>query len=152
VPRDSKCSTRRSRSRTPGSARSWKSSDRTGTWPGTCWARCCVRSAIASPWDSRLTLGAQLPLLVRGTYYDQWVPAEEPQKWRSEEEFLAVLSEKLRSTRPVAPAQAATAVFMVLNHRLDPGQVGNVRQSLPQDVRKLWPVSNADARQGEAIT
>src|SRR3954468_19147326 len=33
-------------------------------------------------------LGAQLPLLVRGTYYDQWRPSETPKAWRSADEFL----------------------------------------------------------------
>src|SRR5215204_2623125 len=28
-------------------------------------------------------LGAQLPILVRGVYYDQWRPSEQPLKWRS---------------------------------------------------------------------
>src|SRR6266849_5468487 len=34
-------------------------------------------------------LGAQLPLLVRGLYYDQWRPSEEPRQMRSRDEFLA---------------------------------------------------------------
>ncbi len=115
-----------------------------------------VLGAVLRTVRDRLPLGlsahlaAQLPLLVRGTYYDQWLPTQEPQKWRSQEEFLAALSEKLRNTRPVAPAEAARAVFMVLNHHVDPGQVAHVRQSLPEDIRKLWPLTNADVRQGES--
>jgi uncharacterized protein (DUF2267 family) len=51
-------------------------------------------------------LGAQLPLLVRGLYYDQWRPSDEPQKWRSLEEFLALVSVDLRDLRPVTPLTA----------------------------------------------
>ncbi len=33
-------------------------------------------------------LGAQLPLLVRGLYYDQWQPNKEPLKLRSANDFV----------------------------------------------------------------
>jgi uncharacterized protein (DUF2267 family) len=84
-------------------------------------------------------LGAQLPLLVRGLYYDQWQPSEQPKRWRSNEEFFAMISGALSDTRPVDPAAAARAVFQVIDHFIDPAQVANVRQALPEDVRRLWP-------------
>src|SRR5437660_480544 len=46
-------------------------------------------------------LGAQLPLLVRGLYYDQWAPSEQVLKQRSREEFLAHVSDGLKNIRPV---------------------------------------------------
>ena len=95
-------------------------------------------------------LGAQLPLLVRGTYYDQWQPNQDPQKWRSEEEFLSLVSEKLRNVRPVSPVEAARAVFMVLNHHIEPAQAGHVRDALPEEVRRIWPLTNADVEGASA--
>lgn len=86
-------------------------------------------------------LGAQLPMLVRGLYYDQWNPAQEPTKWRSLEEFLGVVSAGFRGMEEVDPALAAQAVFRVLDHYLDPGQVANVRNAMPEEVRALWPES-----------
>jgi uncharacterized protein (DUF2267 family) len=93
-------------------------------------------------------LGAQLPLLVRGLYYDQWRPSDEPQKWRSLEEFLALVSVDLRDLRPVTPTDGARAVFSVLNHFIDPGQIEKVREALPEDVRRIWPESKPRAGQG----
>jgi uncharacterized protein (DUF2267 family) len=52
---------------------------------------------------------------------------------------------ELRNLRPVDPKDAATAVFRVLNHYLDPEQVGKVRDALPEEVRRLWPANNASA-------
>jgi uncharacterized protein (DUF2267 family) len=95
-------------------------------------------------------LGAQLPLLVRGTYYDQWEPNQQPQKWRSQEEFLELVSEKLRNVRPVSPIEAARAVFMVLNHHVEPGQVSHVREALPEEVRRIWPLTNVDVEGASA--
>jgi len=86
-------------------------------------------------------LGAQLPMLIRGVYYDQWDPAQEPTKWRSREEFLALVNAGFRGMEPVDPAPMAKAVFRALNHYLDPGQIENVRNAMPEDVRAIWPES-----------
>ncbi len=84
-------------------------------------------------------LGAQLPILVRGLYYDQWRPTEEALKLRSREEFLERVAEDLKDTRPVNVTKSVKAVFQVLNHHIEPGQVEKVRQALPESVRTLWP-------------
>jgi uncharacterized protein (DUF2267 family) len=90
-------------------------------------------------------LGAQLPLLVRGAYYDRWRPEEQPRKWRSLEEFVVIIAAELHDVKPVIPTDAVRAVFQVLNHYVDPGQVDNVRNSLPEDVRRLWPANKAES-------
>src|SRR5919204_1028946 len=87
-------------------------------------------------------LGAQLPLLVRGTYYDQWRPSETPKAWRSADEFLAIVSAELSSQKPVDAKDAAQAVFRVLNHHVDPNQVEKMRHALPEEVQALWPRDN----------
>jgi uncharacterized protein (DUF2267 family) len=93
-------------------------------------------------------LGAQLPLLVRGAYYDQWRPSEQPQKWRSLDEFFSIISAELSNVRPVNVRDAARSVFQVLNHYVDPNQVAKVREALPEDVRRLWPLSNDESARG----
>jgi uncharacterized protein (DUF2267 family) len=104
------------------------------------------------PVNLAVHLGAQLPLLVRGTYYDQWHRSDTPQNWRSADEFLAKISAELSSGRPVNASDAARAVFQVLNHYVDPGQVEKVRHALPEEVRALWPVSSrpTDAKESAA--
>jgi uncharacterized protein (DUF2267 family) len=91
-------------------------------------------------------LGAQLPLLVRGLYYDQWHPRPKPLKLRSAKQFLDEVSGALGGIRPVDPEKATRATFQVLNHYLDPGQVQNVREALTENVRRLWP-AHAEAVQ-----
>src|SRR5947208_14396025 len=46
-------------------------------------------------------LGAQLPLLVRGLYYDQWHPSDQMLKQRSAQQVLAPVSPRLAGIRPV---------------------------------------------------
>src|SRR3546814_6955305 len=56
-------------------------------------------------------LGAQLPMLVRGIYYDSWHPAGMPRRERSEGEFLAHVEKGLRNIRPMNPGEAVQSVF-----------------------------------------
>jgi uncharacterized protein (DUF2267 family) len=90
-------------------------------------------------------LGAQLPLLIRGLYYDQWRAGQEVQKWRSVDEFTAVIMADFRGLETVDHLAAARAVFQVLNHYVDPGQVSNIRTAMPEEVRALWPESGPTA-------
>ena len=84
-------------------------------------------------------LGAQLPLLVRGLYYDQWRPAAQPLKLRSLDDFLDHVSQCMGDIRPTNVRAATEAVFRALNHYVDPNQVAHVRDALPEQVRALWP-------------
>ncbi|MBP1884329.1 DUF2267 domain-containing protein [Sinorhizobium mexicanum] len=91
------------------------------------------------PTDLSAHLAAQLPLLVRGAYYEQYQPSKQPAQLHSLDEFLDQVKEELAFTRPVDAKDAVQTVFAVLSHYLDPGQIAKVRESLPQDIRALWP-------------
>ena len=84
-------------------------------------------------------LSAELPLLVRGLYYDRWRPSEEKLKQRSLAEFLEHVSDGLIDTKPIGSVEASRTVFGVLSRHIDPGQIEKVRQALPAEVRDLWP-------------
>jgi uncharacterized protein (DUF2267 family) len=90
-------------------------------------------------------LGSQLPILVRGAYYDQFVPREKPLELRSRDEFLAHVNEGLHQVRPVNVGDAVRVVFATLTHHIDPGQTRKVRDSLPKDVRAIWPDAETSA-------
>lgn len=91
------------------------------------------------PPDLSAHLGAQLPLLVRGTYYDQYQPSRQPVRSRTLEEFLSQVEQELKFIRPVDSTDAVKTVFKVLSHYVDPGEVRKVREALPSEVRNLWP-------------
>lgn len=83
-------------------------------------------------------LGAQLPLLVRGVYYDQFEPSKMPTECRSHDEFVAEVAEWLSDTRPVDPEQAIRTVFAALSRHISEGQVSKAKDSLPKSVRHMW--------------
>lgn len=90
------------------------------------------------PPDLGAHLGAQLPLLVRGAFYDHYEPSRLPEKSRTLEEFLSRVEGEMDGARPVNLEEAVHSVFGVLSHHLDPGQIRKVREALPEEVRRLW--------------
>jgi len=92
------------------------------------------------PHEEMADLGAQLPMLIRGVYYEGWRPASTPTKERSLDEFLAKLPERMGGMTEVAPEAAVSSVFKVLHHHVTQGEIRDVRQMLPEEVRGLWPV------------
>lgn len=84
-------------------------------------------------------LAAQLPLFVRGAFYDQYRPAEQPLALRSRDEFVQRIQDLLGDVRPIDSEAAARAVFAVLQHHIDPGEIAKVRHALPEEIRALWP-------------
>jgi len=84
-------------------------------------------------------LGAQLPELIRGAYYEGWRPAATPVKHRSKEEFLKRVSESFRTDPLEQPAQAVMTVFDLVSKKITAGEADDVRRSLPEEIRILWP-------------
>lgn len=84
-------------------------------------------------------LGAQLPLLVRGIYYHEWRPTEQPKRVRHLDDFLALVDAGLGEIKPIDPEDASRAVFKVLDRHISRGEIDQVRQSLPAEIRGLWP-------------
>jgi uncharacterized protein (DUF2267 family) len=103
-----------------------------------------VLSTVLHKLRDRLTinlaahLGAQLPLLIRGVYYDQFEPSKMPTECRNRDDFVAEVAEWLTDTRPVDPELAVRSVFKVLSRHISEGQVRNVREALPRSVRQMW--------------
>ena len=86
-------------------------------------------------------LGAQLPLLVRGIYYEGGKPSAVPTKERTAEEFLEKISDELHDVRPINAQKAAEAVFRVLSQHVTQGEIDDVKGMLPESIRKVWPQS-----------
>ena len=89
------------------------------------------------PTDLSTHLGAELPLLVRGVYYDQFEPSKQPTDCDLEE-FVAEIKEWLSDIRPVDPRDAIRAVFGVLSRHIPRGQIAKVQDALPKDLRTFW--------------
>jgi len=83
-------------------------------------------------------LGAQLPMLIRGFYYEGWDPTGKPVRERHAEQFLAHIARQFAGDASVEPAQVARGFFAVLGRRVSEGEIEDVRQVLPAEIRHLW--------------
>ena len=84
-------------------------------------------------------LGAQLPLLIRGAYYDQFRPGHDVERLSTEDEFLTYVTSQFGDIRPVNVRKATRRVLSVLGRHVTPGLAENVRNALPGHIRTLWP-------------
>ena len=84
-------------------------------------------------------LGAQLPMLIRGFYYEGWDPTHKPLRLRDKEEFLGLVAEEFRTDDTLNPELIARAVFKVLADRVTAGEIEDVKHVMPAEIRELWP-------------
>src|SRR5512140_654438 len=89
------------------------------------------------PPEVAVHLGAQLPILVRGIFYEGWHMAGKPLKDRSVQEFADHVFKELPPRFPMDPLTIARGVFEVLWERLDPGEFAKLMDHLPASLRTL---------------
>jgi uncharacterized protein (DUF2267 family) len=90
------------------------------------------------PVDQVATLSAQLPMLIRGFYYEGWHPHGKPLRERHRNDFLVHIRSAFRDDLDVDPARVAGAVFQVMSKHMTAGEVENVKHCLPAELRSLW--------------
>lgn len=83
-------------------------------------------------------LGAQLPTLIRGVYYENWHMKDTAPGERTKSAFFAHVDAELRDPTMDAE-QSAREVFALLAHKVSAGEIEDVKKMLPPEVRALWP-------------
>lgn len=91
------------------------------------------------PLEAVPGLSAQLPMLIRGIFFEGWRPADGPSDIRDKDVFAAEVQEHLPPAFPREPNAAVSAVFGVMAERLDPGEVQKLVRYLPAPLRPYWP-------------
>ncbi len=81
---------------------------------------------------------AQLPMLLRGVFYEGWNPGRNPSKERHTADFLEHFRGQLPAGMALNADHALRAVFAVIWDMIDPGEVEKIINSLPQELRGLW--------------
>jgi uncharacterized protein (DUF2267 family) len=93
-------------------------------------------------------LGAQLPMLLRGLFYEGWDPTGKPTKERHEAQFLAHVSRELPRADEIEVEQGVRAALDVLSKHIDRGTAVKLAAMFPQDLRKFWPAFIQEAAKG----
>lgn len=90
--------------------------------------------------DEAIHLGAELPMLVRGFYYEGWTPQGKPVKERKKQDFLDHIRREFNNDPDIDIETVARAVFKLLAHHISRGEIEDIRSNLPKEIEKdLWP-------------
>ena len=88
--------------------------------------------------EEAVQLGAQLPMLIRGVYYDGWSLSETPRRIRDKNEFLARVHQDFNNNPQINPEQAVRAVFSLLSRKVSEGEIADIRGIMPKSLQDLW--------------
>jgi uncharacterized protein (DUF2267 family) len=89
--------------------------------------------------------GAQLPMLIRGLYYEGWHVGGTPTRECHKQEFLAHVARGFGGCSDMDPEIAARAVFETIWEHVELGEIVKVLNALPADIRMLWQGVNQAA-------
>ena len=101
--------------------------------------QCSTFCATELTPEQAVHLGAQLPTLVRGIYYEGWRLAGKPTNERQPDEFAKRVAAQLPPQFPRDAVSITRAVFDLLGSELDRGETEKVIRELPVPLRALWP-------------
>ena len=88
--------------------------------------------------DEAIYLGAQLPALLRGLYYEGWHPASRPLT-KSRSAFLDRIHDGLHRDPGIDAEQVARTMFALLTVRLPAAEIEDAKASTPHELHNLWP-------------
>lgn len=88
--------------------------------------------------EEAVQLGDQMPMLVRGFYYEGWRPGARRPKEHKLADFLTRVLENLGSEPESEVEEIVLAVFNVLDKHISEGEIENVKAILPKELRNLW--------------
>jgi uncharacterized protein (DUF2267 family) len=89
--------------------------------------------------ESAVHLSAQLPMLIRGLYFEGWHMSGKPTAHDQVAEFCADIDRELPPAFPMDAKTVAQGVFRALWMELDPGTSAKIVGQLPHPLRALWP-------------
>jgi uncharacterized protein (DUF2267 family) len=90
------------------------------------------------PRDEAVRVGAALPILLRGLYYEGWHAGARP-AGRGRQVFLERIGDGVHRDPAIDPEDVARALFALLSLRLPAGEVENAKAATPLALHNLWP-------------
>lgn len=93
------------------------------------------------PVEEAVELADELPMVMKGIYYEGYTTKNKPDKIKNREEFFQKVQEK-SSNKPIKSEEATKAVFHTLETKLGGGgEIKQVKGNLPKDLQRLWRAS-----------
>lgn len=88
--------------------------------------------------ENAVHFGAQLPMLLRGVYYEGWRMSQPATKERDVERFVDHVLKEIPSDLFDDPDQAVCGALAVIRSMIDPGEALKLIHLFPRDLREFW--------------
>lgn len=89
------------------------------------------------PVEQAALLAAQLPLLIRGIFYEGWQPHRTPQLYRDPAEFVERVRREALLSGDTEASFAVHAASVVVGRHVSAGELEDVVRTLPESLRPL---------------
>jgi len=83
-------------------------------------------------------LGAQLPTLIRGFYYEGFTLRRDPKQIRDRAAMIARVKKELGPDQHLDPVDVLRAVIHLLVEHVSDGEIRDVLATLPKPIAALW--------------
>lgn len=90
------------------------------------------------PLEEIAQLSAQLPMLIRGMFYEGFDPSERPLRLKTPDDFYDRVAEHYRGDPFVDIPAIVDAVFDLLRERVSDGEICDVALNMPDAMKPLW--------------
>jgi uncharacterized protein (DUF2267 family) len=88
--------------------------------------------------EAAAALSSQLPLLIRGVFFENWKPESHSSKSLEKDAFLKMVGKALYPYRDMDVEKTINGVFKVLSRKLPPGVFDNIIQAIPKDIQDIY--------------
>lgn len=90
------------------------------------------------PLHEVIDLGAQLPVLIRGIYYEGLSSNHQPTKIRTAEQMVDRVRAELGTEQRIQPIDVLRATIHLLVEHISEGEIRDVVSTLPAPIAQLW--------------
>jgi len=95
------------------------------------------------PTELAAHFSAELPMLIRGLFYEGWKPSKTPCKMKTQRDFFEAIKHGLNNTsQKIDPKHSVQSVFQLLKNKISPGEIENIINVLPKELADLWEMEN----------
>lgn len=89
--------------------------------------------------DEVAQLSAQMPLLIRGMFFEGWQPSNTPVRDRKADSFIDAIAAHLSDSQEWRGVSDISEVFKTLENRISEGEIRDIKAGLPKAICDLWP-------------
>jgi len=88
--------------------------------------------------DETFELAAQMPLLLKGIFFDGYDPSGKPLTIRSREELFNEIQDRFDKAEGLSGEVITRAVLKVLYRRVGEGEMDDIKDNMPADIQGLF--------------